>query len=512
VNPMSNAQFKDYKLGDEILKSLELLGYSTPTKVQSEVIPTILSGKDMIVKSQTGSGKTAAFSIPIVELVDWEENKPQALVVTPTRELAMQVKDEIFNIGRFKRIKTCAVFGKAPFHIQARELKQKMHIVVGTPGRLIDHIEKETFDTSKVKYLIIDEADEMLNMGFIEQLQQIISNLPQERVTLLFSATIPKDIETLCDEYMNAPETVLIEDESPAVDRIDQLRYDIDAEDKFDLLRDVTILENPDTCMIFCNTRILVDQLHEDLEGLNYSCGKIHGGMLQRDRMRVMNNFKKGHLRYLIATGVAARGIDVDKVSLVVNFDIPEDAESYVHRIGRTGRKGLRGRAVTFVTPRDKQYLKDIEAYIGKEIDLQEFPDEDDVDNGLSAFNEKMSTRPEFKEQKGAKLSKDILKIHINAGKKQKMRAADIVGTLCNIEGMTKDDIGIINILDISTYFEVLHGKGEMVLKALKKKPLKGRIRNVNIAEDELFGRVKQARRRAEFKQRSNSGGHRKKY
>ncbi len=492
-------KFNDYKLSPEILKSLELLNYTKPTKVQSEVIPTILSGEDLIVKSQTGSGKTAAFGIPLCELLEWEENKPQALVLTPTRELAMQVKEEIFNIGRYKRIKACAVFGKAPFHVQARELKQKMHVVVGTPGRVIDHMEQKTFDTSKVKYLIIDEADEMLNMGFIEQLHEIITNLPNERVTLLFSATIPEDIKTICDQYMNAPKTVEIADESPAIERIDQLRYDIDKADKFDLLRDLTILENPDTCMIFCNTRILVDQLHEDLEELKYSCGKIHGGMLQRDRMRVMNNFKKGHLRYLIATGVAARGIDVDKVSLVINFDIPEDPESYVHRIGRTGRKGLRGRAITLVTNKDAQYLKEIEEYTGKSIPLQEFPTEEAVEEAMEAFEEKMSKRPEVKEQKGAKLNADILKIHINAGKKQKMRAADIVGTLCNIEGMTKDDIGVINILDISTYFEVLHGKGEMVFKALQQKPLKGRLRKVSKAEDELWPGEKAARRRSEF-------------
>lgn len=492
-------KFKDYNLSPEILKALELLGYSEPTKVQEHVMNDILGHKDLIVKSQTGSGKTAAFAIPICELVDWEENKPQALVITPTRELAMQVKEEFFHVGRYKKLKASAVFGKAPFNIQARELKQKMHVVVGTPGRLIDHLEQGTFDTSMVKYLVIDEADEMLNMGFIEQLHEIISRLPEDRVTLLFSATIPEDIKSLCDQYMKTPDKIEIKSESNTLDRIKQKKYEIDQRDKFDLMRDITILENPDTCMIFSNTRIGVDELYEDLKQLGYPCGRIHGGMNQRDRMREMDSFKKGKFRYLIATGVAARGIDVDDVSLVVNFDLPEDAESYVHRIGRTGRKGKEGLAISFVTESDNEFIEAIESYTGKELEQPEFPTEEAVQGAMAAFEEKISTRPEMKVEKGAKLNEDILKIHINAGKKQKMRAADIVGTLCNIEGMTKDDIGIINIMDISTYVEVLHGKGPMVLKVLQKKPLKGRIRKVNKADDELFPGERRARRGRDF-------------
>jgi len=498
-------QFKDYKLSAEILKSLDLMGYKEPTSVQEHVMNDILNQKDLIVKSQTGSGKTAAFAIPVCELVEWEENKPQALVITPTRELAMQVKEEFFNVGRYKKIKACAVFGKAPFHIQARELKQKMHVVVGTPGRLNDHLEQGTFDTSMIKYLIIDEADEMLNMGFIEQLQDIIKELPTDRVTLLFSATIPEDIKSLCDQYMKSPDMIEIKSESNALDRIVQKKYEIDQRDKFDLMRDLTIIENPDTCMIFSNTRIGVDEIYEELKQLGYPCGRIHGGMNQRDRMREMDSFKKGKFRYLVATGVAARGIDVDDVSLVINFDLPEDAESYVHRIGRTGRKGKEGLAISFVTDRDGEFIEAIEEYTGNALEMPDFPTEEAVQGALEIFEEKLNTRPEKKEDKGAKLNADILKIHINAGKKQKMRAADIVGTLCNIEGMTKDDIGIINIMDISTYVEVLHGKGPMVLNVLQKKPLKGRIRKVNKADDELFPGERRARRGRDFEAKNHS-------
>ncbi len=491
-----NRKFKDFELSDEILKSLHLLGYEKPTKVQNRVLNDILDHKDIIVKSQTGSGKTAAFAIPVCELVDWEENKPQALVITPTRELAMQVRDEVFNIGRFKRVKTCAVFGKAPFEVQARELKQKMHIVVGTPGRLIDHLDQGTFDPSMIKYLIIDEADELMNMGFIEQLEEILEHLPSDRVTLLFSATIPEDIKHLCDSYMKDPDLIEIESESRALDRIEQQVYFARNKEKTALVNDILVVENPDTCMIFCNTRIAVDELYDDFKDMGYPCGRIHGGMNQRDRMREMDSFKKGKFRYLIATGVAARGIDVDDVSLVVNYDFPEDEESYVHRVGRTGRKDRMGKAVSFVTDKDKAALHAVEQFVELSLAVMEAPEESVVEAAEPAFMEKLNKRPKMKENKAAKLNDGILKIHINAGKKQKMRAADIVGTLCSIEGMTKDDIGIITIMDISTYVEVLNGKGDKVLKTLQKKTLKGRIRRVSRADEELFPGERNARRR----------------
>jgi superfamily II DNA/RNA helicase len=501
-------KFEDFKLSADILKALKLLGYEKPTPVQSRVINDILNQSDIIVRAQTGSGKTAAFAVPICELVDWEENKPQALVVTPTRELALQVKEEFFNIGRFKKLKACAVFGKAPFNIQARELKQKMHVVVGTPGRLIDHLSQGTFDVSKIKYLVVDEADELLNMGFVDQLHEIIEALPKERVTLLFSATVPPDIKALCDRYMSEPDLIEIESASHALDRINQRRYAVSNRDKLNLLKNLLILENPDTCIVFCNTRLEVDAVYEAFDALGYPSGRIHGGMNQRDRMREMDGFKKGKFRYLIATGVAARGIDVDDVSLIVNYDFPEDAETYVHRIGRTGRKGRTGQAVSFVTGADGEFIEAVEAYTERPIVELACPDQDAVEEARPAFIEKLNQKPEAKVDKGTKLNQGILKLHINAGKKQKMRAADIVGTLCNIEGMTKDDIGIINILDISTYVEVLHGKGETVLKTLQKKPLKGRIRKVSKADDELFPGERRARR--DGKSRGQHSGHRK--
>ncbi|MFW2491558.1 DEAD/DEAH box helicase [Clostridium chromiireducens] len=381
---------------------------------------------------------------------------------------------------KYKRIKATAIYGKSPFYDQEKELKQKTHIVVGIPGRIIDHIEKGKFDLSKIKYLIIDEADEMLNMGFVEQIETIIKSLSKERVTMLLSVTMPKDIETLCNKYMKDPIHIEIEEQNKAVDNICKERYDVNELDKIELLRDITILENPDSCIIFCNTKQKVDEVYNKLSKLQYTCRKIHGGMEQSDRLRVMNNFKLGYFRYLIATDVAARGIDIDNITHVINYDIPEDKESYVHRIGRTGRAGKMGRAITFVTKNESKFLNDIHEYIGKEILLKERPSLETVNNLKEEFALKMNIRPEIEETKGAKLSEEIMKLHINAGKKTKMRAVDIVGTFCNIEGMTKDDIGIINIVDISTFVEILNNKGEWVFQQLQKTPIKGRLRTVS--------------------------------
>ncbi|MDR7856514.1 DEAD/DEAH box helicase [Tissierella sp.] len=481
---MMEINFKDYNLSKELLKAIELLNFKGPTKVQKQVIPIALKEKDIVVKSQTGSGKTAAFAIPICQLVDWDENKPQALIITPTRELAMQVREDFFNIGRFKRLKALAVYGKAPIYNQERELKQKTHIVIGTPGRIIDHIERGSFDTSNIKYLVIDEADEMFNMGFLEQVETIIDSLPKERTTMLFSATMPSTVEFLSSNHMKDPVYVDIEAQNLTVDRIIQERYIVNENDKIELLKDITIIENPDSCIIFCNTREKVDEVYIEIKRANYSCDKIHGGMEQKDRTKVMESFKQGYFRYLVATDVAARGIDVDNITHVINYDIPRETESYVHRIGRTGRVNSTGKAISFLTGQEERYLNAIMSYIDKDIPLKERPEKETVNSLMGSFEEKMSTRLKIKDSKGEELNKEIMKIHINAGKKTKMRAVDIVGTLCNIEGMTANDIGIINILDISTFVEILNNKGEMVLERLQTTPIKGRLRNVNRANE----------------------------
>ena len=404
-------------------------------------------------------------------------------MIEPTRELALQVKEDFFHIGRFKRLKVSALFGKSPFYIQEKELKQKTHVVVGTPGRIIDHLDQGTFDASKIKYLVIDEADEMLRMGFVEQVKTILEALPEDRVTIVLSATMPSDISSLCTHYMKEPIHVAIQEQDPVAARILQTRFEVSENQKLRLLKDLVMVENPDSCLIFCNTQVKVDEVFNELDYQGLTCDKIHGGMEQTDRLRVMEHFKRGHFRYLVATDVAARGIDIDHIGLVVNFDVPNNCEGYVHRIGRTGRIGNTGKAITLVAPLENRLLEDIHRFIGNEIPLGERPDKEAVLEAKEEFADKINSAAEIKETKGAKLSEGIMKLHINAGKKTKMRAVDIVGTLCGIEGMTAADIGIINIMDISTFVEILNHKGELVSRELQKKPIKGRLRKVSKAD-----------------------------
>ncbi|MCU5681530.1 ATP-dependent RNA helicase DbpA [Bacillus wiedmannii] len=479
---MSKKSFSNYALSKEVRRALTGLGYEHPTEVQGEVIPVALQKKDLVVKSQTGSGKTASFGIPLCEMVEWEENKPQALVLTPTRELAVQVKEDITNIGRFKRIKAAAIYGKSPFARQKLELKQKTHIVVGTPGRVLDHIEKGTLSLDRLKYLVIDEADEMLNMGFIDQVEAIIDELPTKRMTMLFSATLPEDIEKLSRTYMSAPTHIEIKAAGITTDKIEHTLFEVREEEKLSLLKDVTMIENPDSCIIFCRTQENVDHVYRQLKRVNYPCDKIHGGMVQEDRFEVMDDFRKGKFRYLVATDVAARGIDIDNITHVINYDIPLEKESYVHRTGRTGRAGNNGKAITFITPYENRFLEEIEEYIGFEIPKELAPSKEEVIKEKAVFEEKIYAKPIIKKDKNADLNKGIMKLYFNGGKKKKIRAVDFVGTIAKIQGVSADDIGIITIQDNVSYVEILNGKGPLVLKVMRNTTIKGKQLKVHEA------------------------------
>ncbi|WP_088072031.1 DEAD/DEAH box helicase [Gottfriedia luciferensis] len=479
---MDKKSFRDYKLSNEIKNALESLGYENPTEVQSKVIPLVLEKHDLVVKSQTGSGKTASYGIPICELIDWNENKPQALILTPTRELAVQVKEDFINLGRFKRIKATAVYGKQPFSIQKTELKQKTHVVVGTPGRVLDHIERGTLTLEQISYLVIDEADEMLNMGFIEQVEAIINEIPRNRVTMLFSATIPEEVKELSTNYMKSPINIEIKAAGLTTDKIEHALIEVADENKITMLRDVTIVENPDSCIIFCRTKDRVDMVCDELIDLGYSSDKIHGGMVQEDRLDVMNDFKRGQFRYLVATDVAARGIDIDNITHVINYDLPLEKESYVHRTGRTGRAGQKGKAITFVTPFEDKFLKVIEEYIGFDIPKLAAPTKEEVSKKRSEFETKMNHKPTIKKDKSEKLNKQIMKLYFNGGKKKKLRAVDFVGTIAKLDGVSAEDIGIITILDTVTYVEILNDKGALVLKKMKNTTIKGKLLKVHEA------------------------------
>ncbi|NMD72067.1 DEAD/DEAH box helicase [Bacillus sp. DNRA2] len=479
---MNKRSFADYHVSEEIKRALAVLKYEAPTEVQSKVIPLAMENQDLVVKAQTGSGKTASFGIPVSDMIEWEEKKPQVLILTPTRELAVQVREDLTNIGRFKRIKAVAVYGKEPFTKQKDELKQKTHVVVGTPGRVMDHIERETLVLDQIKYLIIDEADEMLNRGFIDEVESIINELPSNRVTMVFSATLPKDIESLCHKYMKDPIHIEIESTGATAETIEHFLIEVKEAEKISLLKDVTVIENPDSCLIFCRTKENVDTVYSELDKVGYPCERLHGGLEQEDRFAVMEGFKLGNFRYLVATDVAARGIDIDNVKLVINYDVPMEKESYVHRTGRTGRAGNKGKAITFSTPFEGKFIKAIEKYIGFEIPTIEAPREQEVAGEKAAFEEKLSSRRVVRNNKTARINQDIMKLHFSGGKKKKIRAVDFVGTIAKISGVTADDIGIITILDHMSYVDILNGKGSLVLQAMENATIKGKKLKVSKA------------------------------
>ncbi len=465
-------KFNKFNLSEEILKSLKDLDYINATKVQEKVIPEMLLNKDIIAKAQTGTGKTAAFVIPLCERIKWEENPPQVLILTPTRELAMQIGEDVKNIGRFRRIKGVCIYGKAPFKEQERELKGKTHIVIGTPGRVLDHIDRGTFNTKNLKYLVIDEADEMLNMGFVGQVEGVFRRIPKKRITSVFSATLPIEIRNLCSKYMKRPVNIEIEKENLITDRIEHLFYKVKGEEKFDYLVKLLKKELPETAVVFCRTKENVDLAFERLKKEGYSVNKIHGGMLQKDRTFTMESFKRGEFRILVATDVASRGIDVEGITHVINLDIPVEKEAYVHRIGRTGRNKEKGKAISFVTFYEDKYLEEIESYTGFKIPEDNINSLNKIE-GLS--DEILKKVPKRKKDKALKINKEITKLYFNGGKKKKLRAVDFVGAISNIEGIVSEDIGIIEIQDLGSYVEILNGKGALALNALKNMTIKGK-------------------------------------
>lgn len=479
---MNNIKFNNYPLSDVILQAISDLGYETPTPVQQAVIPAVLEGKDVLVQSQTGSGKTASFGIPLCEKVDWVENKPQVLILEPTRELAQQVQEDLINIGRYKRIKATAVYGKASYVKQKSELKQKSHMVVGTPGRVLDHIKKGSLPLEKINCLVIDEADEMLNMGFIDQVKDIIKALPESKKTLLFSATMPQTIEKLSSAYLHDPTVVKIAATEKTTPKIQHAYLSVTEENKLAALEAVTIVENPDTCIIFVNTQEKVNDTYDFLVKAGYPVGKLHGGMMQEDRFDVMDAFRKAKFRYLVATDVAARGIDIENITHVINLDVPFEKESYIHRVGRTGRAGKEGFALSFVTSKDEPLIKEIESFGELIMNRITLPNAKLVARSKAVFEMKITTKQKPRYQKAKRVNEEITKVYFNGGKKKKLRALDFVGTISKIEGVNSEDIGIITIQENVTYIDILNGKGQLVIQAMKNRTIKGKQLKVHVA------------------------------
>ena len=335
------------------------------------------------MKSKTGSGKTASFGIPICENIDVEDNNVQALIVVPTRELSLQVKEEISNIGRLKKVRCSAIFGKQPIKEQIRELKQRVHIVVATPGRVIDHIRRGTINLENIKYFIIDEADKMLNKGFVDDMEFMLNKIPKECIKGLFSATIDDKIKYICDKYLKISNILDIK-YSDTLDRkqIIEIIMKSSENDKYENLKNITYTENPKSLIIFCNTKDKVTNLYRNMKKDGFLVEELHGDMSQDKRIFVIKDFKNSKFNILISTDVAARGIHIDDISLVINYDVPRDKENYIHRIGRTGRKDSYGKAITIVTDKDEKYIREIEEYIGYKINELDDIKIEDVNEG----------------------------------------------------------------------------------------------------------------------------------
>ena len=365
-------------LSDALLHTLRELGYDEPTPIQAQAIPLLLAGRDVIAQAQTGTGKTAAFALPMIEQVT-DEPVVQALVLAPTRELAIQVAEAIHRYGRHRALRVLPIYGGQPIERQLRGLAQGVQVVVGTPGRVLDHLRRGTLRFDHLRLVVLDEADEMLDMGFAEELEAILQLTPAERQTALFSATLPPAVQSLTLRYTRQPVRVSIAAEQLTTPRIHQIYYEILARDKLDALCRVLDAEMPQLAIVFCRTRQEVNEIGERLQGRGYAAESLHGDLSQAVRDRVMRRFREGQLDVLVATDVAARGLDIAEVSHVINYDVPTDPESYVHRIGRTGRAGRAGVAITFITPRERRMLQTIERVTRTRIERCQMPTLADV-------------------------------------------------------------------------------------------------------------------------------------
>jgi ATP-dependent RNA helicase DeaD len=378
---MISKLFSELGLSPALLKAIDRLGYEKAAPIQSEAIPMIMAGNDVIGQSQTGSGKTAAFGIPAVELVNAELRAVQVIILCPTRELAVQVAEEIFRLSAFKSgLHSVPIYGGQSYDRQIRALQQGAQVVVGTPGRILDHLDRGTLKLDRVKMVVLDEADEMLDMGFRDDIEKILKSIPSERQFICFCATMAKAILELIHRYAHDPKSIRIEHKVLTVPSIEQAFYEIRGRSKTEALTRLIDLYDLKLGIIFCNTKRMVDDLTDELVARGYSADRIHGDMSQAQRDRVMAKFRSGGLEFLVATDVAARGIDIDNIEVVFNFDLPWDEEDYVHRIGRTGRAGKSGRAFSLIAGREIYKLQSIERYTRTRIARQQVPSVDEVE------------------------------------------------------------------------------------------------------------------------------------
>ncbi len=381
---MNEIKFSNLGLKDTLLKSIEELGFEKPSQIQAEAIPVAIEGYDLIGQAQTGTGKTAAFGCGIINHISKKDGL-SAIILAPTRELAIQVNDELKRLAKYDELSILPVYGGDPINNQIRNLKRNVNIVVGTPGRVLDHIKRGTIHLDKIKFLVLDEADEMLNMGFIDDLEDIIKKLPEDRQTLLFSATMPEQIKKLAKRYMKPDaQHIAIKKTSMTVSKISQSFFEVSHKTRFEALCRVLDFDTPASAIIFCRTKKGVDELVEGMQSRGYVVEGMHGDMSQVHRLRTLKKFKEGSLNYLVATDVAARGIDVEGITHVINYDLPQDVESYVHRIGRTGRANRDGIAYSLVSPKEYSMLKQIKSVTKGDISRKPIPTVNEIFNSKS--------------------------------------------------------------------------------------------------------------------------------
>lgn len=519
-----NVKFEDLGLSENVLRALGEYGYKEPTPIQVKTIPYIMQGKDVIGQSQTGTGKTASFGLPLIESIDANLNKVQAIILCPTRELATQVTGELRKFTKYKEgVKVLSVYGGESIERQIKGLKQGVKIVVGTPGRVMDHMRRKTLKLDNVKMCVLDEADEMLNMGFEEDIETILKEVPSQRQTVLFSATMNKRILGITKKYLKEPKNVKIKAKELTVDRIEQISLEVKQAMKDDTVMRLIDLNNPTKAVVFCNTKRKVDDLIEKLKSNGYKAESLHGDIKQAQRDRIMKRFKTGEFQILVATDVVARGIDVDELELVINYDIPQEEEYYVHRIGRTGRNGSIGKAYTFVVGKEKSKIYSIQKYANTKIlsgkiptieqikkvknqkmidDIQEIIDTNK--NESSEINdeilEKLLQKNDIKIVAKALLSLitnkkennekqdfdfkpgEEIKLFLNVGKKDKIMVKDIVGSISANTAVSGSDLGKINILDKFSFIEVPGEYVNEILTSMKDKQIKGRDVRIEVA------------------------------
>ncbi|NLY47003.1 MAG: DEAD/DEAH box helicase [Tissierella sp.] len=405
---MEKRKFEEINLSNEIQRGISDMGLEEMSPIQAQAIPIILEGKDIIGQAQTGTGKTASFGIPILEMIDPNNNKLQALVLCPTRELSIQVAEEIGKLGKYKRgINVLPVYGGQPIDRQIKALKKGVQIVVGTPGRVMDHMRRKTLKTDNVKMMILDEADEMFDMGFRDDIEVVMDDLSEDRQTIFFSATMPREIMNFATRYQNDPEIIKVVHKALTVPKVEQAYFELKEHMKTEILSRIIDIKNPKLTIVFCNTKRKVDELVTQLQSRGYFADGLHGDLKQSQRDNVMGKFRKSSIDILVATDVAARGLDVDDIDLVINYDFPQDEEYYVHRIGRTARAGREGAAFSFIVGRDRYKLKDIQRYTNTQIPRKDLPTLKDIED-LSSANALEKIKEEINKEELGKYSKMV--------------------------------------------------------------------------------------------------------